>query len=120
MTTRTPKPPTIGLAARLITHPLRRQLLQHYAEHEASPSDLADRYQSGHLAGKARSRHKIAGMGPIGNVSYHTRILHAAGAIRLTRTKQVRGAIEHYYRADTPLAARALELVKTWDEGGTS
>lgn len=69
-------------AHRLAAHPLRYRLLQRYARGEGSPSDVAAEL------GEA-----------IGNVSYHTRILARAGAIAPTRTKQVRGAIEHYYRA---------------------
>jgi hypothetical protein len=32
-------------------------------------------------------------------VSYHTRILARLGCVELVKTKQVRGAVEHYYRA---------------------
>jgi hypothetical protein len=53
-----------------------------FNERVASPSDLA------------------AELGePIGNVSYHTRILARLGCVELVKTKQVRGAVEHYYRA---------------------
>jgi hypothetical protein len=43
----------------------------------------------------------------IGNVSYHTRTLHKLGAIRLVRTRQRRGAIEHFYTA--ALASRSTK-----------
>jgi DNA-binding transcriptional ArsR family regulator len=67
---------------RAIGHPLRLRLLTIFNERVASPSDLA------------------AELGePIGNVSYHTRILARLGCIELVKTKQVRGAVEHYYRA---------------------
>jgi DNA-binding transcriptional ArsR family regulator len=67
---------------RAIAHPLRLRLLTIFNERVASPSDLA------------------AELGePIGNVSYHTRILAQLGCIELVKTKQVRGAVEHYYRA---------------------
>src|SRR3954452_14146854 len=67
---------------RAIAHPLRLRLLTIFNERVASPSDLA------------------AELGePIGNVSYHTRILARLGCVELVRTKQVRGAVEHYYRA---------------------
>jgi len=36
---------------------------------------------------------------PIGNVSYHVRILADLGMIELVRTEPRRGALEHYYRA---------------------
>jgi hypothetical protein len=58
------------------------RLLTIFNERVASPSDLA------------------AELGePIGNVSYHTRILARLGCVELVKTKQVRGAVEHYYRA---------------------
>ena len=67
---------------RAIAHPLRLRLLTIFNERVASPSDLA------------------AELGePIGNVSYHTRILARLGCVELVKTKQVRGAVEHYYRA---------------------
>jgi DNA-binding transcriptional ArsR family regulator len=67
---------------RAIGHPLRLRLLTIFNERVASPSDLA------------------AELGePIGNVSYHTRILARLGCVELVKTKQVRGAVEHYYRA---------------------
>jgi hypothetical protein len=67
---------------RAIGPPLRLRLLTIFNERVASPSDLA------------------AELGePIGNVSYHTRILARLGCVELVKTKQVRGAVEHYYRA---------------------
>lgn len=35
---------------------------------------------------------------PLGVISYHVRMLKAAGLIELARTVRVRGAIEHRYR----------------------
>ena len=67
---------------RAIGHPLRLRLLTIFNERVASPSDLATELGE-----------------PIGNVSYHTRILARLGCVELVRTKQVRGAVEHYYRA---------------------
>jgi DNA-binding transcriptional ArsR family regulator len=67
---------------RAIGHPLRLRLLTIFNERVASPSDLAVELGE-----------------PIGNVSYHTRILARLGCVELVRTKQVRGAVEHYYRA---------------------
>lgn len=81
----TPKSKTAGVDPRLVRaigHPLRLRLLTIYNERVASPSDLSAEL------GEA-----------IGNVSYHTRILARIGAVELVRTKQVRGAVEHYYRA---------------------
>jgi DNA-binding transcriptional ArsR family regulator len=67
---------------RAIGHPLRLRLLTIFNERVASPSDLAVELGE-----------------PIGNVSYHTRILARLGCVELVKTKQVRGAVEHYYRA---------------------
>ena len=67
---------------RAIGHPLRLRLLTIFNERVASPSDLATELGE-----------------PIGNVSYHTRILARLGCVELVKTKQVRGAVEHYYRA---------------------
>jgi hypothetical protein len=36
---------------------------------------------------------------PLPNVAYHVRILFELDCIELVRTRQVRGALEHYYRA---------------------
>ena len=36
---------------------------------------------------------------PLGNVSYHVRILRELDCVELVRTEQRRGALEHYYRA---------------------
>ena len=63
-------------------HPLRFRILQLLNEREASPSVLAQQLDE-----------------PLGNVSYHVKILREADAIELVRTRPVRGAIEHVYRA---------------------
>jgi DNA-binding transcriptional ArsR family regulator len=44
------------------------------------------------------------------NVSYHVRILRDFGFIKLERKKQVRGAVEHHYRA----VARPRITAKAW------
>lgn len=99
---------TISLmqAARLISHPLRLELLRRYSDAEQSPSDL-----SNVVVGRRLSRQ---GLGPIGNVSYHTRILARAGAVKQTKTKQVRGAVEHYYRT-SEAGSRVLALADAWE-----
>jgi DNA-binding transcriptional ArsR family regulator len=65
-----------------LAHPLRINILRVLQNRVASPSDIA-----GELSA------------PLGNVSYHVRVLERAGLLRLERTRQRRGAIEHYYRA---------------------
>jgi DNA-binding transcriptional ArsR family regulator len=64
-------------------HPLRQRLLILLHKYgEASPRELALR--SGE---------------PLGNVSYHVRILRENDCVELVRTEPRRGAVEHFYRA---------------------
>jgi DNA-binding transcriptional ArsR family regulator len=49
---------------------------------EASPSELADALEE-----------------PLGNVSYHVRVLRELDCLELSRTEPRRGALEHFYRA---------------------
>jgi DNA-binding transcriptional ArsR family regulator len=65
-----------------MAHPLRFRILIRLNEDAASPSVLARELEE-----------------PIGNVSYHVRVLDDLGAIELVSTRQVRGAVEHIYRA---------------------
>ncbi len=67
---------------RALGHPLRVRILTVLNERVASPREMSDEFGE-----------------PLGNVSYHTRMLVELGAIELVDTKQRRGAIEHYYRA---------------------
>jgi DNA-binding transcriptional ArsR family regulator len=63
-------------------HPLRQRILHALSERVCSPKQVADELGE-----------------PLGNVSYHVRILLAHEAIELVDTRPVRGAIEHFYRA---------------------
>jgi DNA-binding transcriptional ArsR family regulator len=65
-----------------LAHPLRRQILRTMlAGGQASPSDLA------------------AGLDePLSALSYHVRVLAECGAIKLVRTRQIRGSTQHFYR----------------------
>jgi DNA-binding transcriptional ArsR family regulator len=65
-----------------LAHPLRVQILTVLQDRTASPSDLAEELAA-----------------PLGNVSYHVRILAKLGLLKLVRKRQRRGAIEHLYRA---------------------
>jgi DNA-binding transcriptional ArsR family regulator len=47
---------------------------------------------------------------PLGNVSYHVRMLARIGLIKLVSRRQRRGAIEHFYKA----AARTVISDETW------
>ena len=76
------KPVGRGLV-RALGHPLRQRLLILLHKYgEASPRELALR--SGE---------------PLGNVSYHVRILRENDCVELVRTEPRRGAVEHFYRA---------------------
>lgn len=83
-------------AAKAISHPLRVQILKtlHSTEEPISPSKLCVLLDQ-----------------PIGNVSYHIRILHKLGAVKEVKTKQVRGAIEHYYRPTVKIGEIPVERV---------
>jgi DNA-binding transcriptional ArsR family regulator len=69
-----------------LAHPLRINILRVLQSRVASPSDIATELSA-----------------PLGNVSYHVRVLERAGLLKLERTRQRRGAIEHYYRAVGPV-----------------
>jgi DNA-binding transcriptional ArsR family regulator len=66
-----------------LAHPLRVQILGVLHDRTASPSDLAEELGA-----------------PLGNVSYHVRILAKLELLKLVRKRQRRGAIEHLYRAN--------------------
>ena len=65
-----------------LAHPLRQQLLIALSERVASPSELAEELGE-----------------PLGNVSYHVRMLVDLDCIELVSTTPRRGALEHHYRA---------------------
>lgn len=76
---------TVAVEPRLIKalgHPLRQRVLQALNEGVASPSELSKKLGE-----------------PLGNVSYHVKILAECDAIELVKTAPVRGAVEHFYRA---------------------
>jgi DNA-binding transcriptional ArsR family regulator len=64
-----------------LSHPLRTRILQLLSDRVASPNEMA----------------KALGE-PLGNVSYHVRILLDHECIELVETKPRRGALEHFYR----------------------
>lgn len=64
-----------------LAHPLRLEILRLLNSREASPNEMA------------------AELGePLGNVSYHVRMLHKFDCVELVRTVPRRGAVEHFYR----------------------
>ena len=76
-----------------LAHPLRVRILGLLENRVATPKQIA------------------AELGlRLENVSYHVRILRDFGFIKLERKKQVRGAVEHHYRA----VARPRITAKAW------
>jgi len=77
-----------------LAHPIRMKILTILDERTATPKELA----------------AILGL-PLENVSYHVRTLKDFGFIKLEKTRQVRGAVEHHYK----LAARPRIGDKLWE-----
>jgi DNA-binding transcriptional ArsR family regulator len=78
-------PADVSIDQRLVKalgHPLRVRLLALLNREVASPSEMAEELGE-----------------PLGNVSYHVRILLSCECIELVETSTVRGAVEHHYRA---------------------
>jgi DNA-binding transcriptional ArsR family regulator len=69
-------------AGKAVAHPLRAKVLDALAGEPRSPNELAVEFGE-----------------PLGNVSYHVKVLHELGLVELVDTAQRRGAVEHYYRA---------------------
>ena len=76
-----------------LAHPLRVRILAVLERRTASPNQLATELGV-----------------PLGNVSYHVRMLARIGLIKLVSRRQRRGAIEHFYKA----AARTVISDETW------
>lgn len=68
--------------AKALTHPLRVSILGILEERTASPREISEELDA-----------------PLGVVSYHVRQLARSGLAKLERTRQRRGALEHYYSA---------------------
>jgi DNA-binding transcriptional ArsR family regulator len=74
-----------GIDQRLVKamgHPLRQRILIALNRRVSSPNQLANELGE-----------------PLGNVSYHVKVLAECEAIELVDTRPVRGAVEHFYRA---------------------
>jgi DNA-binding transcriptional ArsR family regulator len=78
-----------------LAHPIRVRILGILEHRTATPKELA------------------AELGlPLENTSYHVRTLKNFGFIKLERKRQVRGAVEHHYRA----VARPRVSAKAWEQ----
>jgi DNA-binding transcriptional ArsR family regulator len=66
-----------------LSHSLRRQILRAMPDGRAtSPRELAERLDE-----------------PLGNLSYHVRVLADCGALEPAGEKRVRGTTQHFYRS---------------------
>jgi len=68
--------------AKVLTHPLRVQILAILDQRVASPNEIANELNEG-----------------LSQVAYHVKVLRRYECIELVRKEQRRGAVEHYYRA---------------------
>lgn len=80
-------------------HPLRKRILERMLKGEISPVILSEEWKE-----------------PVGNISYHVRVLKAEGAVRLTRTAPARGSTEHFYK----LTKRAICYTNGYEPGASS
>ncbi|HEX2087018.1 MAG TPA: helix-turn-helix domain-containing protein [Solirubrobacteraceae bacterium] len=78
-----------------LAHPIRMRIMGILDERTATPKQLAE----------------LLGL-PLENVSYHVRTLKDYGFIKLEKTRQVRGAVEHHYK----LAARPAIGDDLWEQ----
>ena len=78
-----------------LAHPTRRRILRAMIadEREVSPRELASNLEQ-----------------PLARLSYHVKVLSVCGALEMTRTSQVRGSTQHFYRpiVEAPWAKLAL------------
>lgn len=77
-----------------LKHPLRRVILSTCAEGVYSPRQLSDRLDEN-----------------LPQIAYHARALKFYGVIELVETASVRGATQHFYRAND-LGQRAVVLAE--------
>lgn len=71
-----------------MAHPLRCQILAYLTEHPVSSP--AEMFRAG--VGKRDGAE-------LSHISYHTRVLHELALIEEVKSRPVRGAVEHFYRA---------------------
>ena len=77
------EPPVDPNLAKALSHPLRLRILERMSvQGEASPKELARLLDAS-----------------IPTVAYHVHVLLELGCVKLVRTRHVRGALEHHYRA---------------------
>lgn len=86
--------------ARAVDHPIRVEILIVLRKNISSPKQLSE------IIGE-----------PLGNVSYHTKVLLECDCIELVKTRPARGAVEHFYRAKGPAGGPSAGLWENvpWD-----
>lgn len=78
-----------------VSHPLRVEILEAFVgQGELSPTQIATQLDE-----------------KLGNVSYHVKVLRDCEVIELARTRQRRGALEHFFRP-APAIREFLDLAK--------
>jgi len=84
---RTDGPSPQEALAKALKHPIRVKVLTILTERIASPSEIAKQIEL-----------------PLGNISYHIKVLSELGFIEIKKEEKVRGSIAHFYKAvDRPL-----------------
>lgn len=91
-----------------IDHPLRRRILRLLGDHEEplSPAQMAEELDFS-----------------LSMTAYHIRILHELRAIERTGRRQVRGALQRFYKSrvkDDPPIATLLEETREVDDAGSA
>jgi DNA-binding transcriptional ArsR family regulator len=96
----TPDRPNNHTLLNALNHRLRRQILRAMPDgNPTSPRELADRLEE-----------------PLGNLSYHVRVLADCGALELVDEKRVRGTTQHFYRSSVTAGwARSLLQDSAWE-----
>jgi DNA-binding transcriptional ArsR family regulator len=79
---------------RALAHPLRARILRILGERVASPVEMSNDLDE-----------------PLGNVSYHVKVLREAEAVEEVRNEPRRGAVEHFYKA----TSRSSFVAEGWE-----
>lgn len=97
------KPKSDRPRIKALTHPIRGRILSVLqAKGMASPKQLSDLLEE-----------------PLGNISYHTKVLLEYDCVELVKTEPRRGAVEHFYRTnpDAALGSRQWQEVPSSLQG---
>ena len=78
-----PAPTPEQVLFQALAHPLRVKVVEAFLAEDTSPKDVADALEVS-----------------LSNVSYHVRVLVDCGYLELIDKRQVRGAMQHFYRLE--------------------